>query len=345
MKVLIVHPKVPIYGGAEKAIVRLCDYMRGHNIAHALVMPQLPNGMKADLKDTKVYGHMPIHGGWDIINYHNFPATLESLFGAHSSNVKEVWMLNEPPEMFTNWKRKPVEWVNRKLVKHKIKNVIVNDKFNAGRCFDLYDVIPEVVYPGVDYEFFNQAEDHPNPEFFTVLQVGTISRYKNQLASIEAVAGASKWIPNIRLWLMGYPTEPEYKSECLQRIEELGVKVNWFSNKSMGDLRRLYSQADVLIHPIKPQGGWLVPFEALSAGTPIIVSDELTCSDVVRQNHLGTVAYQAADYVAALRQLSKDGEACRSEVEHAREWISHNLTWEIHGERTIRYFGRLLASE
>lgn len=337
MKVLLVSPGSTFYGGAERVIVKLCNYMSDHAIVHALAMPNMTSEMKKDIPGTPVIANIPAlvesMNKFDIINFHNFPATLWSM----ASSKPMVWTLNEPAEMFTNWKRKFIEWGNRNLVKNRIENVVVADKFNARRCFDIYKVVPKIIPYGIDYEYFSDTSRHPDCKYFTIMQVGTISRYKNQIATIKAVATARRTIPNIRLWLIGNVSEPEYKAEIedVIRLCGLGGVVTWEPHVDRFHLRELYSMADVLMHPVKEQGGWLSPFEAISAGCPVIVSNELTCSDMIQNNQLGLVA---RDYVAAIRLVHYETKNIRVMTNIARNWVKNNLTWNRYCEDMVKYY-------
>lgn len=340
MKILIVHPRVPIYGGAERVIVKFCEYLSKNSIVHAVAMPDVPKDMLADLNRNGtpyfkgLTGFLANVNNFDIVFYNNFPATLLSMV----TNKPGVWLCNEPPELFTSKTRKFIEWGNRNLVRNRIQNVVVADKFNARRFFDIYNVVPKIIPYGIDYEFFSQVQHNPDKEYFTVMQVGTISRYKNQFATIEAVSDAKKIIPNIRLWLIGNVSELDYKNEIEQKIRDCGIAgcVEFEPHVTREHLRFLYSKADVLLHPVKEQGGWLSPFEAISAGCPVIVSRELTCSDMIDNNELGLVA---RDYVKALK-LVYEYPSIRNT--HAKNWVKNNLTWDKFGESMVKYFEEIL---
>lgn len=340
MKVLLVSPESTFYGGGERVIVKLCNYFRDNSIVHTLAIPKMTDEMRNNLSGTPILNNIPALveniNRFDVVNFHNFPATLWSMF----STKPMVWTLNEPAELFTNWKRKFIEWGNRNLVKNRIENVVVADKFNARRCFDIYKVIPKVIPYGIDYEFFSEANHDPDRKFFTVMQVGTISRYKNQLATIKAVAKAKNYISNIRLWLVGNVSEPDYKNEIETAIRDygLGGLVKWEPHVDRSHLRNLYSAADVLMHPVKEQGGWLSPFEAISAGCPVIVSNELTCSEMIQTNQLGLVT---RDYASALKQVYGDSKNIRVMTSIARNWVRQNLTWGRYCESMVKYYAEV----
>jgi glycosyltransferase involved in cell wall biosynthesis len=142
----------------------------------------------------------------------------------------------------------------------------------------IFKCLPKII-PYGSTKIFSKGARYPDKTTFTVMQVGTISRYKNQAETIKAVADAKKVIPNIRLWLIGNVSEPDYKRalEDMVRLYGIGDIVHWEPHVTREHLRYLYSMTDVLMHPVKEQGGWLSPFEAISTGCPVIVSNELTC--------------------------------------------------------------------
>lgn len=339
MKVLIVSPKSQFYGGGERVIVKLCDYLSNHAIVHALAMPSMTDEMRKELSGTPIISSLPALianvNSFDIVNYHNFPSTLLSMF----IQKPGIWYCNEPAEMFTNWKRKFIEWGNRNLIKNRIENVVVADKYNARRCLDIYGVTPKIIPYGIDYEFFSKVQHNPDDNYFTVIQVGTISHYKNQLATIEAVGNLKSKIKNIRLWLVGNVSEADYKRQVEDAIQRnnLGGCVTWEPHVSREHLRELYSKTDVLLHPVKEQGGWLSPFEAISAGVPVIVTPDLSCADMIQANKLGQVTTDLSGALFKLFQNYEDYHTCK-----AKMWVKNNLTWDNFCSSMVKRFEEIL---
>jgi glycosyltransferase involved in cell wall biosynthesis len=95
----------------------------------------------------------------------------------------------------------------------------------------------------------------------------------------------------------------------------------------------MYSRADVLMHPVKEQGGWLTPFEAMSAGVPVIVSNELTCSKLINNNQLGLVA---RDYAKALWLVYTTKN--RLDGNRNSLWVRDNLSWDKFGSEMVKYY-------
>lgn len=337
MKVLIVHPCKGFYGGAEEVVVQLTNYL--HNNGHELriVLKSAPTEMESKLEEIISSWYIGNSHSWkgfryltrgltrwaDIINVHNFPATLATF----PTKKPIVYLCNEPAELFTNWWRKPIEAFNRWWVKKSGMKVIVADQVNAKRFFDIYGVVPTIIPYGVDYDFWSQGHatlDKENFDF-TMLQVGTITPYKNQLESIKVL----ETIKYAQLLLVGSKSDKRYADELFSYIltHKLIERVKFIDHVSHEELRNLYKSCSLLLHPIRGQGGWLVPFEAMCAGLPVITTTDFSAFFEIDLNNLGTVA--GPDDMAS---WVLDGAYKELDTETIKKWVKENLTWEKFGE-------------
>ena len=291
MNVLMVHHDKGIYGGAEEVVRQLADYL--DNRWHKVMIVYESN-------PVVLWGKAQQWVRWaDVINVHNFPATL----AVCPSDKPIVWMCNEPPELFTNWWRKPIEAFNRCWARRM--KVVVADKFNADRFESIYKVKPTIIPYGVDYSFWSQGERNENG--FTLLQVGHPELFDK---GIEVFYKVREHIPKARL------------------IQMMGA--------THEQIRGMYHTASVLIHPIGNQGGWLVPFEAMCAGLPVVVSSEFTGADMIRDNGLGCVTKDIA--------LSISHETYKViNTGRVKHWVRDNLTWQRFGEKMVKVFEEAIS--
>ena len=335
MKVLIIHHDKGIMGGAEEVVTQLSNYLVSHGHGVELVFERTPWQLMRGVRT---------HIKWaDIINVHNFPSTLASF----PTRKPIVWMCNEPPELFTNLKRKPIEAFNRWWVRKSKMKVIVADEMQAIRFQGIYGAEPRVIPYGIDYKFWSQGRREKTevlPGFpnrrLRLLQVGTITPYKNQIESIcvlnelilEGDIDAS-------LTLVGGFTDKKYYKEILDLInyiesdERFKGRISLLGQQSKEAIRNLYMSHDVLLHPVDRQGGWLVPFEAMCAGIPVITTPSFTASDIIEDNKLGVVTNVLSCGVE---------RALKEDFSHAGEWVKNNLTWKRFGESMVKVFEEAL---
>jgi len=319
MKVLIVHPCKGFYGGAEEVVVQFCNYLSGDRHEVVLVSKDAPMEFGAsNLCEASSYLRMwwmvrrYLEIDWpDVICCFNFPATL----AVFPTKKPIIWYCNEPPELFTNWWRRPIEAFNRWWVRKSGMKCIVADEMQAFRFYRIYGVGPKVIPYGIDYRFWSQM-DGGKEDKFTILQVGHSEFFSRGKKILEEIRGR---IPEARLVQL--------------------------SGKTHEEVREWYGRAHVLIHPIDTQGGWLVPFEAVSAGLPIIVSDRFTGASIIKNNNLGIVASIEA-FPSVIEQgyeLYTEGFYSKSNTKGVRRgWVKENLTWERFGESMVKVFKEAL---
>ena len=103
-------------------------------------------------------------------------------------------------------------------------------------------------------------------------------------------------------------------------------------------VRDYYYACDILLHPIKSQGGWLAPFEALCAAKLIIVSPEMTASDIIMREKIGIVTDH---FVEAVTKIYKDPSEYQTLATRGREWVRENLSWNKYCEKMLDIFHRV----
>jgi glycosyltransferase involved in cell wall biosynthesis len=333
MKVLLVNPSCWIYGGAERVIVKLCNWLTDHHHRVTILTTQLNNQITADLKDTRIvmaddvqdmqqFIHKAAHD-FDVINIHNEPGYLT----VYPKKRNVVWLCNEPPHLD---QPEPNEL---ELEAVRNFNVVVADEFNAKRFEELYKIKPSVIPYGVDYDFFSEKTKDMlldkyrenlgiTKEDFVVTQVGFVAPTKNQLRTIEIFKKLKEKKPNAKLILAGHQVEP-YAKEVKDKIIQYGLMqdVYMLGYVPRETVRTIYQISNAVLMPMKPQGGWLSVFEAMSAGCPVFTSEETTCASILDQNDLGYVCKTDDQFVQEILTFETDG------VKEAA-WVKVNLTWD-----------------
>ncbi len=377
MRVLIVYPRIYVYGGAELLLVRLCNYLSQKGVENTLLTTSIIPEVEREFKGTDILiekretskGLMesikfPVFlcksvkkyiNDFDLINVHNYP----SEFSAFASNKPVVWMCNEP-ELYLITQLPDLSFrlrlffrllfsFERFVVKNYMKRVVVADRFNADRFKRLYGITPDIIHYGIDYEFFGQGEpEKARDRFglsddFVVVHVSMLNPFKNQIESIKTAQQLRDKIPHIKLLLVGWGEERDRAPlENYVRDNNLKENVLFVGHLNKEDLRDLFHACDVVLHPIKSQGGWLSPFEALCAGKPIVVSEEMTASDIVKKENLGIVT---SNYAGAVLDVYQNPNKYKEMAEWRAKWVKGNLSWDRFGEDMLKVFNRALMSK
>ncbi len=325
MKILIVHPSKGFYGGAEEVVDQLYKYLNTHGHEARVVNYGSLSMLRQRTRELLSWA--------DVGNVHNFPATLMPF----PTKKPIVWTCNEPPELFTNIFRKPIEAFNRWWVKSSGMKVVVADEYQVLRFFSIYGVVPRVIPYGIDYKFWSGGDPLLGISQLKpiILQVGTVTPYKNQLESIKALESLKESNTSAHLLLIGKRADKSYYGVLKDYISrhQLIARVSFIDHMSHEGLRKWYKSASVLIHPVNDQGGWLVPFEAMCAGLPVVVTTGFTAHSIIENNHLGVVS---DDLVCGIKRALKE------DFSKPGEWVRDNLTWEKYGESMVKVFEEVL---
>ena len=374
MRVLIVYPHMALYGGAELVIVELANYLTKKGIDNSILSLSVLDEIKNDLKGTDVisikekkpdkngiskfinfaseamllrkYTHK-YRKSFDVINVHNFPAEYAVFPFAKNS----VWMCNEPPMQLylmknlslpTRVAARIVERFDKFLVKNYIKYSVVADEFNFKRFEKIYGIKPEIINYGIDYKFFSGGSgERVRKKFkiennFTLIHVGTLTPLKNQIESIRVVEKLRNKIPNIKLVLAGWGEE-NYETVLRKYVKKNGLEDNviFTGHLSRNTIRDLYKASDVALFPIKSQGGWLSPFEALCSKIPIIVSPFITSSDIIKRNDVGVVTN---NFSKAVLDVYENRRKYDRMAKNGMDWVKEKLKWDNFSEKMLEVF-------
>jgi len=346
-KVMILYPRFFVYGGAERVIVQLCNYLTNHDYPNVIVTTQMLPELTRDLLETRyletgsernlIQTARSIFHKFDIINPHNHPTELY----IYPKKVKSVWQCNEPPTEILKGRDIPDE--QKKIVREYISKSVVISEFDKRRFTDIYGIEPILNHPGVSYEYFSQ-EVEPRDRYglrdsFVILQCAYLTFTKNQVKSVEIFADIKEKIDDAKLVLAGYDKDP-YKFDVMNKAIELEVEDDVIFTgyiKKDKDFRDLYSIADVHIAPYLSQGGWLTTFEAVSAGLPVIVSNEHVGSKIVKDNKLGVVT-NIDNFSNEILRIYDNLAKERHRTMKVRKWIRDNLSWDKFCERYVKIF-------
>jgi glycosyltransferase involved in cell wall biosynthesis len=114
-----------------------------------------------------------------------------------------------------------------------------------------------------------------------------------------------------------------------------------FAGHVNGELMRdLYSACDLLLHPIKSQGGWLAPFEALCAGKVIVVSTEMTASDLIKKERIGIVTN---NFTEAVWNIYNEPSKYIKMAQRGQIWVKNNLSWKRFCQKMVDLFYRVVG--
>lgn len=160
------------------------------------------------------------------------------------------------------------------------------------------------------------------------LHVGSCIPRKRIDLLLEAVAGARRSIPDLRLVKVGGTWSADHRAQ----IARLGLAeaIIHLQGLSRSDLAEVYRRADVVLVPSEAEGFGLPVVEALACGAPVVASDLPTLREAggpaATYVPVGEGAAWAAALVAALGGCSDSKRADRLTWAARFSWAHHAST-------------------
>jgi glycosyltransferase involved in cell wall biosynthesis len=182
------------------------------------------------------------------------------------------------------------------------------------------------------------------------------SRLVRPLYNIDTIVRA---LPEIRSRIPGTVlilkeleklSDADYRRACLELAEELGVReaIRTVGELDAGDLRELYTAADVYVSVPTTDGTAVSVFEAMAADVAVVASDVTGVDPAILRPGETALLVPASDPAAlasAVVSLGLDAERRRRLVERARDTVRAHGDFDRELDRAVLLYEELVAAE
>ncbi|MBQ3698516.1 MAG: glycosyltransferase [Prevotella sp.] len=204
----------------------------------------------------------------------------------HYSVVHDLIYLQRRKENTSKWRYACVSlW--RKILFRRVRFISISEETRRAllKCTKRDSA---VLYNSIPFDF--QQQEKPVESVCGrkyILDVNRFELYKNAETLIRALYELKDQIPHI-LYLKGYDSrysDIEYLQRVVSKLKMDHRVVFDSSNRSEGEMRWLYTHADLFVTPSLKEGfGW-TPIEAAVLKTPVLISNidvlkEVTCGKI-----------------------------------------------------------------
>jgi glycosyltransferase involved in cell wall biosynthesis len=365
-----------LHGGAETAIVNLCEYLNSQGVDNTLITlaaeedylknPNLNIKVKTKSLDKtqirksestkKAMSLVPdalalrklvskYKKNCDLINPHNIPSAWASI--KHGKPV--VWMMNEPPDIYVN--EAPSQLLkglknvgtatDKLLIKKYVDQICVNSALTYKQAKKRYGQEPVKVLFGIDYDTYSKGNPTKIIEKYNLCEnfvVITVGWITPQKNQLESI----KAIEKIRMQI------PNIKLILVGRDENNYARIlqNYVKSKKLAEhiiFAGFVSEEEKrdLYHACHLG---LYPFKGQGG---LLTPFENICAS---KPIIASPTHGAADIIAhnklpvtqnyaeAILEIHDNYKKYKVLAAAAKEYIKKELSWERYGERLLRIF-------
>jgi glycosyltransferase involved in cell wall biosynthesis len=333
----IIHSKFNEYGGGERKIILLAQYILKQKIKLRIYANEsnfnnsFPE-INKDIIESFVVIRIPklfwiiyiniilissIFDGTKSIYISNHPAQLTALISIFLGlGNKITWICNEVQENL----RQELKFSNKvslflnKIICKNIKRVIANSNSTSDKVLRYYKTKSDVIYPGVDINYiYNLIK---NPEITTKLPfsyymfIGRIEEGKN----IELLLRLIKEYPKYKFIVVGSGSRLSYfKNQMINCLN-----VIWLGSTTDLEKFNLLNNANGLIFTSKDEPFGVVVIEALSLGCPVLAFDKGGPKEIILDNDMGILVETDQKFIESLSDLRRNPSSHNKLLEHIR---------------------------
>lgn len=365
MKILQVIPYfAPRWGGDVNVCYSLSKELSklGHDVTIITTDFEYDQGYARSLENVKVipfrrvanlgmFLYSPDMKGWlrsnipkyDIVHLHSFRSYQNNIVSKYAKKFNVPYIVQPHgslPRIVEKESLKQlydVVWGNE-ILKSASKIVAVSgNEVGQFRQVGIPDEKITVIPNGVNYvsptdlppagQFREQYSIH---EKHIILYVGRLHTRKGVDFLIRAFNSfIQTWTgDDVTLVIIG--PDDGYRSVLEGLVEQLGLsdKVRFIG--FIPSLAAAYQDADVLVYPSTYEIFGLVPFEALLCGTPVIVTDDCGCGELVKEAECGYLVHygDVPGLAETLKSALEHPDINKRMVEAGRRYIEERLAWE-----------------
>jgi glycosyltransferase involved in cell wall biosynthesis len=263
-----------------------------------------------------------------------FCAVVPHLFGT-TAFLEASW-----PVAAVVWAaERPVPWAYRRAWFHAISDSTRDDLVRRGVRPDRI----EVIYPGVDADWYAPDATVPRAREPTFLYVGRLKRYKGVEIALEALALVRQTRPEVTLDVAGQGDDRP-RLEGVARALGLGGAARFLGFVTDEEKRRLLRRSWAVLLPSPKEGWGISNVEAAACGTPAIASDSPGLRESVRHGETGFLVPHGDTRALADRMLALAAEPpLVARLGRAARAFAEGLSWERAAAATEAHLLRIIA--
>lgn len=310
--------------------VKVIVFKRVVNLGLFLYTPEIKGWLRSNISK------------YDVVHLHNFRSYQNSIVYRSAKEFDVPYILQPHGSLLRIVEKESLKQLydlvwGDEILKHASKVVAVSEsELEQFRQVKIPEGKITVIPNGVNNissaslppagQFREQYRIH---EKHIILYVGRLHKIKGIDFLIHAFNSFAKTWAGDSVALVIVGPDDGYRSVLKNLVEQLDLSDKVKFVNYLSTVGAAYQDADVLVSPSPYEIFGLAPFEALLCGTPVIVTDNCGCGELIKKAQCGYLVHYG-DVVGL-------GEALRSALEHpdvnrrmvvtGQQYVQEHLTW------------------
>jgi len=205
-----------------------------------------------------------------------------------------------------------------------LENLTVDEKkvvlIDNGVNTDVYNILTETLKDEAKAEYGLQSKK-------VFVQVGSVCDRKNQLGALKLLCPIMIENKDVAFCYAGGIISAEYQDSILNFAKENGIEnqVKYIGEIQPGaELNKVYNMAEAMIFPSKAEGFSLVILEAMSAGVPVVINNNLE----FKLSEKCLKFDNDGDFVEIINSLMRSNENREGNQAQLRQAIIEQYSWD-----------------
>lgn len=197
---------------------------------------------------------------------------------------------------------------------------------------------------------YDERQDHVDSRVFMTgredpFRLGYLGRFHPK-KNIEMILNALARLPDCVILSIAGGGDRQYENQLRNLAEKLGVnrRIKWFGFIVGDEKEKFFRSIDLLVMPSAYECFGRAAAEAMSAGTPVLVSECTGVAEVVGRHDAGIiVSTDSAEIAEAVSVVFDDSSRLTTLSERGLRAAHENFSFAAHGENLSRLYEALVA--
>lgn len=287
-----------------------------------------------------------MEGDFDVVLCENdYSYKAGSLYKKRNPRAKVIWIMNNPPfyhskkkNVFENIFSQCVAWWEAIVAFYYSNGIdwaVVYDKENK-RGSERSNIRAKIIGNPLDYKYFYapvKKLDKNSP--VTLLSVGALSPFRRFEETVSAVALLRKEGYNVRARIIckDYWSDASYRKAFEQHIKDSGVSEfidAHFEGVSEAEMLKYIHESHISVVPQVAKVWVATACEAMTAGLPLIITNETSMFDVLEDNNnvLFVPPFSPEKIAQKVKLLIDEPHIYQKIASSGQKFVEDNLSFE-----------------